>query len=548
MRARVVGFVFVLGLVAVGVAAAGANLNWSTHASGGLEVPARDTNAQAQAIFHLSKDGTELRVQAHRIEHRERRAGAHPRRHARTSTGLSGVALPVRRSPASGGGRTDGVLAQGTITAADFIGPFAGSSVARLRRSWTAAARTSTSTRTTASIAVNTGPGDFPGRRGARRTSARAGGERSGASAAPARPRPLSRLPAWEAGTRSGSASGSGSGSPSRSPGSSARTSSGSVSAAIIGAVLGGAIGLLIGETPETIAGAVGGVLGALSAAAVVVGALRRGATRFGVGRLRGGARRARLPARARAARRLRARRGAPAPGCAHARTPGCPLRRASHAREVSSLVDAAEARARDGRARSSGAAGSPTSASSRRWSRVPRELFVPESASRITRTTTARCRSGTGRRSRSRSSSRRSARCSPSRATSASSMSAPARATRPRCSPSSQRRSSRSSGFRSWPRRARRRSREPATRTSRCESATARSACPSARPFDAIAVAAAAPTVPPALYAQLARAAASSLPRGSRWGQELVLVVRTPAGPVERASDPVPVRPARRR
>ncbi len=54
--------------------------------------------------------------------------------------------------------------------------------------------------------------------------------------------------------------------------------------AAIVGAVLGGAIGLLIGDTPETIAGALGGVLGALSAAAVVVGALRRGATRFGVG------------------------------------------------------------------------------------------------------------------------------------------------------------------------------------------------------------------------------------------------------------------------
>ena len=54
--------------------------------------------------------------------------------------------------------------------------------------------------------------------------------------------------------------------------------------AAMVGAVLGGAIGLLIGETPETIAGAIGGVLGALSAAAVVVGALRRGATRFGVG------------------------------------------------------------------------------------------------------------------------------------------------------------------------------------------------------------------------------------------------------------------------
>jgi hypothetical protein len=53
---------------------------------------------------------------------------------------------------------------------------------------------------------------------------------------------------------------------------------------AVVGAVLGGAIGLLIGETEETVAGAVGGVLGALAAATAVVGALRRGATRFGVG------------------------------------------------------------------------------------------------------------------------------------------------------------------------------------------------------------------------------------------------------------------------
>lgn len=54
--------------------------------------------------------------------------------------------------------------------------------------------------------------------------------------------------------------------------------------AAAVGAVLGGAVGLLIGEWPETAAGAAGGVLGALSAAVVVVGAFRRGATRFGVG------------------------------------------------------------------------------------------------------------------------------------------------------------------------------------------------------------------------------------------------------------------------
>jgi protein-L-isoaspartate(D-aspartate) O-methyltransferase len=61
----------------------------------------------------------------------------------------------------------------------------------------------------------------------------------------------------------------------------------------------------------------------------------------------------------------------------------------------------------------------------------------------------------------------------------------------------------------------------------------------PERAPFDGIAVAAAAPIVPPALYAQLADGGRLVLPRGSRWGQELVLVVRGPDGPVERRSIP---------
>jgi len=56
---------------------------------------------------------------------------------------------------------------------------------------------------------------------------------------------------------------------------------------------------------------------------------------------------------------------------------------------------------------------------------------------------------------------------------------------------------------------------------------------------FDAIAVAAAAPTVPPALYEQLVVGGRLVVPRGSRWGQELIQVVKTQAGPVERASVP---------
>jgi len=61
----------------------------------------------------------------------------------------------------------------------------------------------------------------------------------------------------------------------------------------------------------------------------------------------------------------------------------------------------------------------------------------------------------------------------------------------------------------------------------------------PEHAPYDAIAVAAAAPEVPPALYEQLAPGGRLVLPRGSRLGQDLVLVARTAAGPVERSSIP---------
>ena len=62
----------------------------------------------------------------------------------------------------------------------------------------------------------------------------------------------------------------------------------------------------------------------------------------------------------------------------------------------------------------------------------------------------------------------------------------------------------------------------------------------PERAPFDGIAVAAAAPSVPPALYDQLADGGRLVVPRGSRRGQELMLVVRTQSGPLEHRSIPV--------
>jgi hypothetical protein len=51
----------------------------------------------------------------------------------------------------------------------------------------------------------------------------------------------------------------------------------------IAGVAIGAVVGFAIGGAAETIVGGVGGFLGALAAAAVVHGALRRGGTRIGI-------------------------------------------------------------------------------------------------------------------------------------------------------------------------------------------------------------------------------------------------------------------------
>jgi hypothetical protein len=165
MRARMVGLVFVLGLVAVGAAVAGVNRNWSTHASGDLEVPVRDTNAQAQAIFHLSKDGTELEYKliASNIEN-VFMAHIHINR-----PGLNGpIAVWLYPSTAAvpgptGAGRVDGVIAEGTITASNLGGPLAGQPLSALVTALNTE-NAYVNVHTNDGVApADTGPGDFPG-------------------------------------------------------------------------------------------------------------------------------------------------------------------------------------------------------------------------------------------------------------------------------------------------------------------------------------------------------------------------------------------------
>ena len=180
---------------------------------------------------------------------------------------------------------------------------------------------------------------------------------------------------------------------------------------------------------------------------------------------------------------------------------------------------------------------------------RVPRELFVPEPAPRprLRRRGAADRRRADDLAAVHGRPDLRGARAA--RGASACSTSARARATRPRSSPSSQPRCTRSSGSTALaeprPRGACRRGLRARARPRRRRHARR---CPSTRRSRAIAVAAAAPDVPASLYAQLEPGGRLVDPR--RRPQRTGAPARRPQprGPRRAALGAVPVRPARRR
>ena len=164
-KLAVVAFSGFLGLVLVGLAIAGANRNYSVHASGDLEVPIRDTNAQGQAIFHLSKDGESLdyKLIASNIENVFQ---AHIHMAPAGTNGGIVVWLYPSTAPAPGplgSGRHDGVLAEGTITAANLVGALVGQDLDALLAALDSG-NAYVNVHTNDGVApTNTGPGDFPG-------------------------------------------------------------------------------------------------------------------------------------------------------------------------------------------------------------------------------------------------------------------------------------------------------------------------------------------------------------------------------------------------
>lgn len=165
MRKRIVGISFLVGLVAVGVTVAGLNRNWSAHLNGDQEVPTRDTRAQGQAIFHLSQDGSELEYKliASNIDNAFM---AHIHLERPGANGPIVVWLYPSTAPSPGplgAGRHDGVLAEGTITAANLTGPLAGRPLSGLVAALDDG-RAYVNVHTNDGVApTNTGPGDFPG-------------------------------------------------------------------------------------------------------------------------------------------------------------------------------------------------------------------------------------------------------------------------------------------------------------------------------------------------------------------------------------------------
>ena len=96
--------------------------NFNAHLTGDNEVPPFETQAQGQANFKLSKDGTELYYKLI-VANIENVRASH------IHFGAAGVNGPVVAFLFPGPkvvGQTQGILAEGTITATNVIGPLAG--------------------------------------------------------------------------------------------------------------------------------------------------------------------------------------------------------------------------------------------------------------------------------------------------------------------------------------------------------------------------------------------------------------------------------------
>src|SRR5262245_50428590 len=154
-------------LSAIAMAAPPKVRNFVERLDGSQDVPARETQATGQAIFRVNETENETETEIESIEYRlivaniENVTASHIHIAVAGVNGSVVAFLAGDFSPA--GGRVSGVLAEGTITAANLVGPLAGMSLKVL----VAAMRDGgayVNVHTNDGVAPpNTGPGDFPG-------------------------------------------------------------------------------------------------------------------------------------------------------------------------------------------------------------------------------------------------------------------------------------------------------------------------------------------------------------------------------------------------
>jgi hypothetical protein len=157
---RIVVLVVMLALVLLAPAsAAGAGDNFVATLSGDQEVPARDTQAVGVATFKLREDGTALPFKLN-VANIDNVVASHIHCGAVGVNGPVGVTL-FMAAPA--GGRVNGTLAEGTITAPDPGNACGWTDLAAVLAAMASGA-TYVNVHTNDGVAPpNTGPGDFPG-------------------------------------------------------------------------------------------------------------------------------------------------------------------------------------------------------------------------------------------------------------------------------------------------------------------------------------------------------------------------------------------------
>ncbi|MPZ52214.1 MAG: CHRD domain-containing protein [Acidimicrobiia bacterium] len=96
--------------------------SFRTHLSGDNEVPAVETQGQGQALFKISEDGASIDYKLI-VANTDDLVQAHIHL---APAGTNGSVVAFLFGPVAEGTNADGVLATGTITVDDLIGPLAG--------------------------------------------------------------------------------------------------------------------------------------------------------------------------------------------------------------------------------------------------------------------------------------------------------------------------------------------------------------------------------------------------------------------------------------